>query len=144
MMPSVLIVEDHRLLAEVLATTLKRRGKFDVPKVVHTATDAIKELPNLMVDIVLVDLSLPQMNGIELVAFIRENYPQLPCLIMSAHTAHHGIRRALAAGARGYIVKDDINELIDGIYHVLDGGIYMSKMLRDEGLFDAPGGQEFG
>jgi DNA-binding NarL/FixJ family response regulator len=58
---------------------------------------------------------------------------------MSAHTAHHGIRLALAAGARGYIVKDDFNELIDGINHVLDGGIYMSKMLREEGFLNSNG-----
>jgi DNA-binding NarL/FixJ family response regulator len=141
-MASILIVEDHKLLAEVLATTLERKGKFNVTKVVHTAMDAIEELPSLNVDIALVDLSLPKMNGIDLVAFIHENYPELPCLMMSAHTAHHSIRRALVAGARGYIVKDDINELIDGVNHVLRGGVYMSKMLREEGLQNSSSGSD--
>jgi DNA-binding NarL/FixJ family response regulator len=134
-MPSILLVEDHQLMSEVLATILERREDFNVAKVVHTADAAMQELPNLAVDIALVDLSLPKMSGIDFVAFIRENYPQLPCLMISAHIAQDGIERALVAGARGYILKDDMDEVIEGILHVLEGGVYLSKRLRDTGSF---------
>lgn len=139
-MTSLLIVEDHKLLSEVLSTMLERKEGINVAKVVHTADAAIKELPNLAVDIALVDLSLPQMSGIELVAYIKKNYPQLPCLVMSAHTDQDGIENALANGARGYIVKDDMDdmdEVIEGIHQVLKGRVYLSKLLRNNGYFGA-------
>jgi DNA-binding NarL/FixJ family response regulator len=139
-MISILIVEDHQLLSKVLATILERKEGFNVAKVVHTADAAIKELPNLAVDIALVDLSLPQMSGIDLVAYIRKNYPHLPCLVMSAHTDQDGVEHALANGARGYIVKDDMDdmdEVVEGIHQVLKGRVYLSKLLRNNGSFGA-------
>lgn len=128
-MPSILIVEDHKILAEVLATILRRSGKFEVAGIVHSAEDALERLSSQDIALVLVDVSLPDTNGIELVGMIREKYPHIPSIVNSGHNTSHYVNRALEAGARGYIVKDDIHEIVEGIQHVLNGGIYLSKQL---------------
>jgi len=128
-MPSILIVEDHKIVADILADILRRSGKFEVAGLVHTAKDALERLSGQGVDLVLVDVSLPDTNGIELVAMIHEKYPHIPSLVISGHNTSLYINRSLEAGARGYIVKDDIHDIVEGIQRVLEGGIYLSKQL---------------
>jgi len=128
-MPSILIVEDHKIVADILADILRRSGKFEVAGIVHTAKDALEQLSGQGVDLVLVDVSLPDTNGIELVVMIHEKYPHIPCLVISGHNTSLYVNRSLEAGARGYIVKDDIHDIVEGIQRVLDGGTYLSKQL---------------
>lgn len=128
-MPSILIVEDHKIVADVLADILRRSGKFEVAGMVHTAKDALERLSKQGVDLVLVDVSLPDTNGIELVAMIHEKYPHIPSLVISGHNTSLYVNRSLEAGARGYIVKDDIHDIVEGIQRALDGGTYLSKQL---------------
>ena len=128
-MPSILIVEDHKIVAEVLANILRRSGKFEVAGMVHSAEDALERLSGQGVDLVLVDISLPYTTGIELVAMIHEKYPNIPSVVISGHNTSLYVKRSLEAGARGYIVKDDIHDIEKGIQHVLAGGTYLSKQL---------------
>ena len=128
-MPSILIVEDHKILAEVLSNTLRRSGQFEVAGVVNTAEAALEQLTKLDVDLVLVDISLPQTTGIELVSLIYSKYPHLPCVMISGHSTSHYVNLSLAAGARGYVVKDDIHDILDGVRCVLEGGTYLSKQV---------------
>ncbi len=131
-MPSILIVEDHKLLGETLARVLRGRGNFEVPFVVETAEDALERLPELDVDLVLVDVSLPHITGIELVARIHTKYPRLPCLMLSGHTAIQYVSCSLDAGARGYVLKEDIGGIFEGIQCVLESGAYLSKQLTEK------------
>jgi len=129
-MPSILIVEDHKIVAEVLANILTRSGKFEVAGVVHSAKDALERLSGQDIDLVLVDVSLPDTNGIDLVAMICEKHPHIPSLVLSGHNTSLYVNRSLEAGARGYIVKDDIHDIVEGIQHVLDGGTYLSNQFN--------------
>ena len=129
-MPSILIVEDHKIVAEVLANILRRSGKFEVAGMVHSAEDALEQLSDRNIDLVLMDVSLPHISGIELVAMIHEKYPHILSVVISGHNTSLYVNRSLDAGARGYIVKDDIHDIVDGIQHVLEGGTYLSKQLN--------------
>ena len=129
-MPSILIVEDHKIVAEVLANILRRSGKFEVAGMVHSAEDALEQLSEQNIDLVLVDVSLPHISGIELVAMIHEKYPHILSVVISGHNTSLYVKRSLEAGARGYIVKDDIHDIEKGIQHVLAGGTYLSKQLN--------------
>jgi DNA-binding NarL/FixJ family response regulator len=82
------------------------------------------------VDLVLVDVSLPNMSGIELVAMIRQQMPQLRCLMLSGHNELEYVRRALAAGAWGYVTKGNPRVLLEAIQDVLAGETYLSEELR--------------
>lgn len=131
-MCKILLVEDHKLMAETLVRALRQKGGYEVTTIAETAEDAWERLPGLQVDLALVDVSLPGTSGIELVSKIRKNYPHLPCLMVSGRTTSHYVKRSLSVGARGYVLKDDIAEVIEGIRQVLEGGIYLSKGLDEE------------
>jgi DNA-binding NarL/FixJ family response regulator len=126
-MSSLLLVEDHEALADMIANLLRQKGNFQVAGHARSAEDALKLLPHLAVDLVIVDVALPYMNGIDLVAAIGKKYPGLPCMMLSAHAEAKYVDLSLAAGARGYVVKDDLAGLFEGVQTVLNGGTYLSQ-----------------
>ena len=126
-MKSLLLVEDHEALSEMIANLLRQKGNFEVAGVARSGEEALKILPGLSVDLVVVDVALPLMDGIDLVAAIGKRFPGLPCLMLSAHAEAKYVNRSLEAGARGYVVKDDLVGLIEGVRQVLDGGTYLSQ-----------------
>jgi DNA-binding NarL/FixJ family response regulator len=130
-MTSILLVEDHAIFAQALQRLLRERGHLDVKAVARSAEEALEKLSELEVDLVLVDVSLPHRSGISLVLGLREKYPELPCVMLSGHLSPHYARRSLAAGARGYLVKDHSQEILEGIDRVLQGEIYVSQELRE-------------
>jgi DNA-binding NarL/FixJ family response regulator len=98
--------------------------------VVNTAEKALEVIPELKLDLVLVDISLPKISGIDLVGRLNQLYPDLPCLMISGHKSSLYLRRSLEAGARGYAIKDSAKGIIEGIYQVIRGEIYICKELR--------------
>jgi len=128
---SILIVEDHAGFAEVLLRVLNTDKNLNVVAVAESAEKALEQIPNLKVDLVLVDVSLPHMNGIDLVGELRKKYPTLPCIVLSGHLSSDYARRAMEAGARGYVVKDNPGGILEGIRRVLKGEHYISEELDD-------------
>lgn len=104
---------------------------MEVASVVNSAEQAIAQIPDLNVDLVLVDVSLPGRSGLSLVLVLHQKYPDLPCIMLSGHLSSQYVRRALDVGARGYLIKDHPDAILEGIQHVLDGKIYVSAELRD-------------
>jgi DNA-binding NarL/FixJ family response regulator len=135
-MCSILLVEDHKLMAETLVRILRTKGNFNVADVAESAEDALEWLSERkdeqQVDLALVDVVLPRTSGIELVSMIQQKYPGLPCLMISGRSAEQYVKRSLAAGARGYVLKDDFQDVMKGIRRVLKGGTYLSKKLKEE------------
>lgn len=129
-MTTILVVEDHVLMGQTLARVLGNKEYMSVVDVVQTAESALQKLKEIEVDIVLVDVSLPSMNGIDLVSKIHQLYPALPCMMLSGQNARQYVIRSLIAGARGYVIKDDIPGIFEGIEHILAGKTYISETLR--------------
>lgn len=129
-MLSILLVEDHLIFAGVMVRLLNRMDGVEAVDVASTAERALQELAHREFDLALIDVSLPKMNGISLVSLIIAQHPALPCLMLSGHALPHYVQRALSAGARGYILKDDSAEITEGIRHVLNGEIYISPGLQ--------------
>jgi DNA-binding NarL/FixJ family response regulator len=126
---TVFIVEDHPVMREILIEFVDRDG-FQVCGSAATGEDALKGLQQAGADVVLVDVSLPGMSGIELVRELRSIDPGRICLILSAHAGLRYIQGALEAGARGYIIKGNPHELLDALRIVLQGEIYFSEAVR--------------
>lgn len=135
-MRSILLVEDHKIMADTLARLLRTRGNFNVADVAESAEDALEWLSdqeaNRQIDLALVDVVLPRTSGIELVSMLQQKYPGLPCLMISGRSNGQYVSRSLAAGARGYVLKDDLHDVVTGIQHVLEGGTYLSQQLNRE------------
>jgi len=126
-MTSIMLVEDHPIFAQVLLRFLQERGHMQVIAVAKSAEEALDQIPDLEVDLVLVDVSLPKRSGISLVIVLHEKYPALPCVMLSGHRSSQYARRSLDAGARGYLIKDRADVILEGIRHVLNGEIYVSE-----------------
>ena len=131
---SILLVEDHRAFADALLRVLSSDKNLNVVAVVESAEKALEQIADLQVDLVLSDVSLPQMNGINLVAELHKKYPTMPCVVLSGHLSSEFARRALDAGARGYVIKDNPLGILEGIRRVLKGEIYMSEELGDSSM----------
>jgi DNA-binding NarL/FixJ family response regulator len=129
-MASILVIEDHEAFARALVRLLSGRTDLNVVQVITSGEEALEKLPALDVDLLLIDVSLPHMNGIELVRLIHQRFPEKLCLMLSGHLTPFYVTRALEAGARGYVLKEDITGVLEGVESVLKGEIYISKALR--------------
>src|SRR5215211_8299842 len=132
-MASILVIEDHAVFGKALVRLLTDKANIDVVGVVASGEEALEKLPQLQVDLLLIDVSLPSMNGIQLVGLVHEQFPQLLCMMLSGHLTPFYVKRSLEAGARGYVLKDDIPGVLEGVERVLSGEIYVSSVLRDQG-----------
>ena len=125
---SIMLVEDHKVFAKALLRVLSTNKDLNVVAVAETAENALEQLPQLnKVDLVLADISLPQRSGIDLVQELVQKYPGLPCIVLSGHVSSEYVHRALDAGARGYLVKENPAGILEGIRRVLNGEVYISE-----------------
>jgi len=128
-MASILVIEDHPLFVQSLVRLLRDRGKYDVTAVA-SSEQALDELRHSSFDAILVDISLPGADGIQLVDEVHQTSPGVPCLMVSGHNESHFVHQSMAAGARGYVLKEDINGILEGVKQVLRGGTFISRDLR--------------
>ncbi len=119
------------VFGKALVRLLTEKANVNVVDVVRSGEEALAKLPSINVDLILVDVSLPTMNGIQLVSKIREQFPKMLCLMLSGHLTPFYVQRSLEAGARGYVLKDDIPGVLEGVERVLQGEIYISTALQD-------------
>jgi DNA-binding NarL/FixJ family response regulator len=129
-MSSILLIEDHLLFATAIQRLLTNQTDLEIVGVVQSGEDALKKLPDLQVDLILVDVSLPTISGIDLVQQIHIEFPRIRCLMLSGHTTPKYVKRSLDVGASGYVLKDDVSGILEGIRRVLAGEIYLSEALR--------------
>lgn len=123
----ILLVDDHPLMRRGQADLLNREPDFAVCGEAGTAREAMEAIPKLKPDLVLVDMALPDKDGLELIKDIQALHPGLPVLAMSMQDESLYAARVLRAGGRGYIMKADAPErLAAAIRTVLSGQIAVS------------------
>ena len=133
---SILLVEDHAGFAKALLNMLVQNPGLQIVAVADSAEAAIQYLRKSQVDLVLLDYSLPDMSGISLLEVLLVEHPDQRCAMLSGHLSLQHARRALEAGARGYLIKDNPLEILNGIPRILKGEIYVSEELRGLGSSD--------
>jgi DNA-binding NarL/FixJ family response regulator len=123
----VLIVDDHTLLRAGLRSLLAQDPNIEIVGEAADGRDAVRAVGQLTPDLVLMDLTMPGMNGIEAVTEIKRRYPEVRILVMTLHKTEDFIHASLRAGADGYILKDATHdELRVAIRSVLQGKTYLS------------------
>lgn len=130
-MTSILVVEDHPLFIQSLTRLLREQGHYEV-STAGSAEQAVERLKQMDADLVLIDVSLPGRSGITLLSAVRDLKPSLPCLILSGLWTARYVQESIAAGARGYILKDDVPGILEGIRAALNGGTFFSEALKRE------------
>jgi DNA-binding NarL/FixJ family response regulator len=138
----ILLVDDHPVLRKGLVRLIDSKEEFVVCGEASTAADAVALIAELKPHLVVVDIGLPDTNGIELTKTIRAEFPQVPVLILSMHEEALYATRALRAGATGYIVKQDaIDNIAAALREALDGRRYLSPVIAAQLQHNAPDGQ---
>lgn len=133
---SILLVEDHSGFARALLQMLAQNPNLQIAAVAESAEAALRYLREKAVDLVLIDYSLPDMNGISLLEALHTEHPDLACAMISGHLSAQHARRALEAGARGYMIKDNPDGILTGIQRILKGELFVSDELRTIGPSD--------
>jgi len=126
----IVLVEDHTLLREGLRSLLAARPEFEVVGEAGDGLEAIAQVRRLKPDLVIMDLSMPKMNGVEALREIMRQHPGMKVIALTMHNSEEHVREALAAGAAGYVLKIvSHGELITAIGSVLAGKRYLSPEL---------------
>ena len=126
----ILIVDDHAVMRQGLAKLLSDEQGLRVCGEAENVSDALKAIGRLKPDLTIVDISLPGRTGIELIRDVRRDYPQVCVLVLSMHDETIYAERALRAGARGYIMKQEGGKVVvEAIRKVLTGQVYLSERM---------------
>ncbi|MGH7973376.1 MAG: response regulator transcription factor [Limisphaerales bacterium] len=126
----VLIVDDHPLTRRGMAQLIGQQDDLAVCGEAGDAAQALSAVNSLMPDLVLVDMTLPGKHGLELIKDLRVLHPQIPVLVVSMHDESLYAERALRAGARGYLMKNEGGDkLIEAVRQVLAGKVFVSPSM---------------
>ncbi len=137
----VLIVEDHPIMRSGLAQLIGQESDLMVCGDAEDAHEALEAIEKLEPDIAVVDISLKDSSGIDLIKDIKIRWPKLAVLVLSMHDESFYAERALRAGAMGYVAKAEVSaKVIAGIRQVLSGGVYVSEKISSRMLKKLVGG----
>ncbi|MFN3397693.1 MAG: response regulator [Sulfurimicrobium sp.] len=137
----VLIVDDHPIVRQGIAQLINQEADLAACCEAGNAQEALDIMERGMPDILLVDISLDGVSGIELVKILKSRHPQIPALVISMHDESLYAERALRAGARGYIMKQEATEkMLAAIRQVISGDIYLSERMQAKILQRVLGG----
>jgi DNA-binding NarL/FixJ family response regulator len=130
----ILVVDDHEIVRRNICRVLSDNSQFDVICEAASGEEAVVKAREHLPDLVILDIILPGVSGIEAARQIRQVSPQSRILFLSQHTAEEMITAALGAGGHGYLLKSDVGrELLNAIRTVQGGGRYLSKVLAFSG-----------
>ena len=126
----IVIVDDHAIFRAGIKALLDSEQDIDVVGEAEDGLSALQAVNNHKPDLVICDLSMPKTNGTEGIRQIRRRFPDIAIVVLTVHRAEEYIRAALAAGANGYVLKDDTEkELLSAIHQVLDKKVYLSPSI---------------
>ena len=132
-MINVLIADDHPLMREGLKSVVAGTDDIGVAGTASNGQEAIEKLRKGHWDVVLLDISMPGMSGLEVLKQIRSQHPDLPVLILSVHPAEQYAVRAIRDGAAGYLDKENsVTEVVDAIRKAAAGGMYLTTAVAEQ------------
>jgi len=129
----IVIAEDHTILREGLRSLLSSDPSFEIVGEAEDGREAIKCIEKFRPDLILTDLSMPRMNGMEAIKEIKRQSPKTKVLVLTVHKAEEYILATFRAGANGYLLKDSTHaELVMAVKKVLSGKQYISPEISEK------------
>ena len=126
-MIKVLLADDHSIVRAGLRRIVEESGDMEVIAEASDGREAIQLVHSTTPDVAVIDISMPGLDGLEVVSQLRSHYPELPILILTMHEEGQYVVRAIQAGAMGYITKQSAPEqLLTAIRRVYDGNRYLT------------------
>jgi len=129
-MPRVLIVDDHAFIRRGVQTILQPYPEWEFCGEATNGSDAVRLTNELQPDIVLMDVTMPGLNGIEATRMIRKAHPRIKVILLTLHESSEVLRTGFRAGANGYLLKADAEEELMKALRVVTGeGSYISPKI---------------
>ena len=137
-MPRVLIVDDHAVIRRGVQGILSTYPEWDLCGEADNGQDAIRLAGELRPEVVIMDVSMPGMNGFEATRIIHSVLPEVKVLLLTLHSSTEFVRSAFHSGARGYVLKSDAeSELVRALDVVVGEGTYVSPAIDSHAVQDA-------
>ncbi|MGY2576017.1 response regulator [Vibrio sp. C8] len=145
-MIKLVLADDHRLMQDGLKSRLEREENLEILSCVGTGADALKATLTLKPDVLLLDINMPNMNGIEMLEKLSQSKSETAVIMLSMHDSKDYVVRSVKAGAKGYVLKDvGSEELVMAINQVAQGRSYLCPQASDrllEQINDKPEPQD--
>jgi DNA-binding NarL/FixJ family response regulator len=137
MSTKILIADDHKIMREGLRNLLEKQADFEVVGEAENGSGAVKKAMELSPDVMIMDIGMPDLNGIEATRQILSENPQIKVIALSMHAENRYIAEMLKAGALAYLLKDStFEELIKAIRSVLAKKIFLSQTIAETVITD--------
>jgi two-component system, NarL family, response regulator NreC len=125
-----LIADDHKIMREGLRSLLEKAGRFECVAEADDGNQAVKLARELRPDIVIMDIAMPNLNGIEATRQIKAELPEVEVVILSMHATRNYVSQVLQAGASAYLLKDSaFDDLSTALLAISRGGMYLSPAI---------------
>lgn len=139
---SILVVEDHSIIAEGLSSILQGSEELELTGIFQTAEAALHFLASHPVDVLLLDISLPEMSGLEMCRIVKQQYKNTKIIALTNHTEKSVIQEMLENGADGYLLKNTSKQdLVAAIFQVMKNQFIMQSELQKLLFSPAPAGK---
>jgi RNA polymerase sigma factor (sigma-70 family) len=134
---TVVLADDHAMVRDGLQLLLDAQQDIEVVGSVSNGREAVQAVERLHPDVVILDIAMPELNGVEATMQIREIHPTAGVIILSMYSAIEHVSRALKAGARGYLLKESAGvEVVNAVRTVHSGHCYLSQKISDRLIDD--------
>jgi DNA-binding NarL/FixJ family response regulator len=126
----IFLVDDHPLARQGVRTIIAEKAELAVVGEVQDGVELLTCLNERRPHLVILDISMPRLSGIEATRLIKSSYPEIKVLILTMHNRREYVDQARLAGAEGYLLKDEVDkELLSAIETIRQGGTYLSPLL---------------
>lgn len=126
-MIKVLLADDHSIVRAGLRRIVEESGDMVVVAEASDGREAIRQIEDSLPDVAVIDISMPDLDGLEVISRLNRRYPDLPVLVLTMHEEGQYVVRAVEAGAKGYVTKQSAPEqLVAAIRKVLEGSRYLT------------------
>ncbi|MCA0363116.1 MAG: response regulator transcription factor [Bacteroidetes bacterium] len=126
----LLLVDDHAVVRKGLIALLEDEESIHIAGDVGSGREAIEVVPDLKPDLVMLDLNMPEMNGVETAGILSQKFPELKKLVFSMHNDPHYVMNSIEKGVDGYLLKDcEKEEIMEAIATISNGGKYFPNQI---------------
>ncbi|MFH2037578.1 MAG: response regulator transcription factor [Candidatus Zixiibacteriota bacterium] len=136
-MIKILLADDHNLLIDGLRSLLERQKNIEIVGIAKDGLEAVELAAKYHPDIILLDISMPRLNGLDAARKIIRDLPNTKIIILSMHADRKYIQESIRIGARGYILKESaVGEVIEAIKEIQKGELFFCRSVRDQVLHE--------
>lgn len=130
---NLLIADDHTMFLEGIVSLLGQESEINSIRKANNGIEALDIIKTTSVDLVILDISMPEMDGIELTKILKKKYPEIKILVVSTHSNVNIISRLIRIGVNGYLLKNaEKSELLEAIHSIMEGNNYFSEETEDK------------